>query len=592
MEAEVPFSVVAVIGLGTVGSILAEVLARAGLQVVGIEADSSALSRGRGRVRDRAHRVSNGCGAAEVLERITFTTRPDAMARADLVIEAVPERLGLKCEVLHRAHKTCAPDAVFATTTTALPVSEIALASGRMGRTVGFHLVDLALENVVIELACTPFTEQTVSCDAQDFIRGLSWTPVLVGDRAGFISGALAMGYLNSAAAMYEQHYASRDDIDAAMTLGCGLRRGPLAELDSIGLDVALDTLQALYERSGDRQYLPVPLLGQMVSAGLLGRKTGRGFYTYQPAAGAGPAPSARGESAADPASAARPVGRIGVIGTGTMATGIAEVCAQAGYPTMIKARSEASAKGARVGIESSLQRAAQRGKLTAEQVDRALTRLDSSSDWAALGDCDLVIEAVAEDLAVKRQLFAEMDRACRPGAVLSTTTSSLPVIECAMRTSRPQDVIGLHFFNPAPRMRLVEVAQTVLTAPSVIATARAACESLGKRPVDCADRSGFIVNALLFPYLNRAVTMLQENHATDGEMEMVMKQGWGYPMGPLQLLDVIGLDVALAIQRQLHETFRDPALAPARYLESLVQSGHLGRKTGQGFRSYSGAVA
>lgn len=579
---------VAVIGLGTVGSALAWLLARRGLQVVTVEADDASLSRGRALVARQASlttRAGDQRDPSEVLGRLTWATRLDAIADADLVIEAVPERLELKCEVLRRASTSCAPGAVFVTTTTALPVSEIALATGRVAHTVGVHLIDLVRENAAVELVCTPFTDPAVRRGMQDFIRGLGWTPVTVGDRAGFIGGALSMGYLNAAAAMYEQHYASRDDIDTAMMLGCGLPQGPLAQLDAVGLDVVLDTLHALHERSGDRQYLPTPLLGQMVSAGLLGRKAGRGFYRY-PADSTDPVPLRRA-SADGPAAMARPVHRIGVIGAGTMGKGIAEVCAVAGYETVIVARSSVKAKGAVTGVDCSLQRALQRKKITPSQASDSLARLTSSSDVSALGACDLVIEAVVEDLNVKRQIFAEMDRVCEEGAVLSTTTSSLPVIECAMRTARPEEVIGLHFFNPAPRMRLVEVAHTVLTAHSVIATARAACTSLGKWPVECADRSGFIVNALLFPYLNRAVMMLQDNYATDDAMEMVMKLGWGHPMGPLALLDAVGLDVALAIQHCLYQTFRETGLSPADYLRHLVQSGHLGQKSGRGFRAY-----
>nr|WP_308408459.1 3-hydroxyacyl-CoA dehydrogenase NAD-binding domain-containing protein [Streptomyces samsunensis] len=192
-------------------------------------------------------------------------------------------------------------------------------------------------------------------------------------------------------------------------------------------------------------------------------------------------------------------------------------------------------------------------------------------------------VEAVAEGIDVKRGVFADLDRVCAPGAVLATSTSSLPVIECAMATRRPEDVIGMHFFNPAPVMRLVEVVHTVLTSKEALGTAHALAAALGKRAVDCPDRAGFIVNALLFPYLNSAVTMLDEGWATADDIDTVMAAGQGYPMGPLRLLDVIGLDVSLAIQRTLHGTFRDPALTPARHLQRLVEAGHLGRKGGRG---------
>jgi 3-hydroxybutyryl-CoA dehydrogenase len=203
------------------------------------------------------------------------------------------------------------------------------------------------------------------------------------------------------------------------------------------------------------------------------------------------------------------------------------------------------------------------------------------------LADRDLVLEAVVEELSVKQALFSTLDEICRPGAVLATTTSSLPVVELAAATNRPADVVGLHFFNPAPVMSLVEVVRTVSTADDVVATARRVCEQAGKHAVECGDRAGFIVNALLFPYLNDAVKMLQAHYATVEDIDAAMIVGCGYPLGPFDLLDVVGLDVAHAIQRTLYLEFREPGFAPAPLLEQLVTAGYLGRKTSRGFRDY-----
>jgi 3-hydroxybutyryl-CoA dehydrogenase len=228
-----------------------------------------------------------------------------------------------------------------------------------------------------------------------------------------------------------------------------------------------------------------------------------------------------------------------------------------------------------------------EKGGLTASERDAALARLVPSGSLSDAADCDLVIEAVAEDIEVKTAIFRELDGVCKPGAVLATTTSSLPVIDCAMATGRPRDVVGLHFFNPAPVMELVEVVHTVATGAEVLATAHELCVRLGKHPVDCADRAGFIVNALLFPYLNDAVRMLQAHYATADGIDTAMKLGCGYPMGPFELLDVVGLDVALAIERVLYLEFREPGFAPTPLLEHLVTAGYLGRKTGRGFRDH-----
>jgi 3-hydroxybutyryl-CoA dehydrogenase len=386
---------------------------------------------------------------------------------------------------------------------------------------------------------------------------------------------------------MYESKYATREDIDAAMRLGCGLPMGPLALLDLIGIDTARTVLEAMYAQSHDRLHAPAPILGQLVAAGLLGRKSGRGFYSYA-------APGSSQVVAEPEAGTAwsrvpgREVRAIGVCGSGTMATGIAEVFAKAGYPVTLVARSQDKADRAKEALARSLDRSVAKGRISAADRDAALSQIVPSGLLSDLDQVDLVVEAVAEDLTVKRELFASLDKICKPGAVLATTTSSLPVIQCATATSRPRDVVGMHFFNPAPAMKLVEVVSTVLTAEDVTATVLELCAAVRKHPVTCGDRAGFIVNALLFPYLNDAVRMLEEHYATVEDIDTAMKLGCGYPMGPFQLLDVVGLDVSLTIQRVLHQEFREPGLAPTPLLKHLVTAGCLGNKTGRGFQEHA----
>ncbi len=283
-----------------------------------------------------------------------------------------------------------------------------------------------------------------------------------------------------------------------------------------------------------------------------------------------------------------RSVASVGVAGSGTMASGIAEVFAKAGYTVVLAARGQEKADLAKGRIAKSLERSVAKGRLTAEARDETLGRITAAGSLDAFAEVDLAVEAVAEDLAIKQQLFATLDKVCRPGAVLATTTSSLPVVAIARATARPEDVIGMHFFNPAPAMKLVEVVRTVLTADDVHASVRAVCAKIRKHPVDCGDRAGFIVNALLFPYLNNAIKMVEEHYASLDDIDAAMKLGGGYPMGPFELLDVVGLDVSLAIEKVLHKEFRDPGLAPAPLLEHLVAAGCLGRKTGRGFREYA----
>jgi 3-hydroxybutyryl-CoA dehydrogenase len=262
-------------------------------------------------------------------------------------------------------------------------------------------------------------------------------------------------------------------------------------------------------------------------------------------------------------------------------------VFAKKGFDVVLRARTADKAAAAITAARTSLARQVVKGRLSEADRDAILARIHGVVDFDELADCDLVVEAVAEVLAVKRAVFEALDEVVKPGAILATTTSSLPVIECAAATSRPADVVGLHFFNPAPVMKLVEVVRTIATADEVVATAAAVCRTVGKEPVHCADRAGFIVNALLFPYLNDAVKMLEAHYADADAIDTAMKVGCGLPMGPFELLDVVGLDVSLAIERTLYYEFRDAGLSPAPLLEHLVTAGRLGRKTGKGFRDY-----
>jgi len=503
-------------------------------------------------------------------------------------VEAVPERLELKQEVFGALDKICKPDAVLATNTSSLSVTEISVATQRPSKVVGMHWFNPAPVLKLVEVVRTVVTEQDVVDDVRALAERLGKVPVVIGDKAGFIANALLFGYLNHAVEMFESRYATREDIDAAMRLGCGYPMGPLALLDLIGLDTAYEILDTMYKQSRDRLHAPKPMLKQMVTAGLRGRKTGRGFYTYEapdspvvvdddltPAAGShGPAP--------------RPVEKVGVVGSGTMATGIVEVLAKAGYDVRYVTRGDEKVAGVRAGLEHSLEKAVLRGKLDEADRDDTLARVHGSSRLDDLADRDLVIEAVVEELSVKQALFSAFDEICKQGAVLATTTSSLAVIDLAAATSRPRDVVGLHFFNPAPVMQLVEVVRTVSTAQDVVATARAVCAQAGKHAVECGDRAGFIVNALLFPYLNDAVKMLEAHYASVEDIDSAMIVGCGYPLGPFDLLDVVGLDVSLAIQRTLYLEFRERGFAPAPLLEQLVTAGYRGRKSGRGFRDYA----
>ncbi|MGC4880913.1 3-hydroxyacyl-CoA dehydrogenase family protein [Micromonospora sp. DT43] len=590
------FSTVGVVGLGTMGAGIVEVFARNGIDVLAVEVSESALERGRAILTGSTDRAVAKGKLAEadrdaLHERVRFAVGLDALHSVDLVIEAVPEHLDLKQRIFAELDRVCRPDTILATNTSSLSVTEISVATTRPNQVIGIHFFNPAPVMKLVEVVRTVVTAPEVVADVEALCARLGKVDVTISDRAGFIANALLFGYLNHAVAMVESHYATREDIDVAMKLGCGLPMGPLALMDLIGLDTAYEILDTMYRRGGrDRRHAPVPLLKQMVTAGLLGRKSGRGFYTYQRPGSPVVVPDEATPPTTEAAVAdgARAIGKVGIVGSGTMATGIIEVFAKAGYEVVSVTRGAEKSATVCEAVKTSLNKGVVRGKLAEADRDAALGRISWSATLDHLADVDLVVEAVVEELSVKKALFASLDEICKPGVVLATTTSSLPVIDVAMATQRPADVVGLHFFNPAPVMPLIEVVRTIRTSPEATATARAVCTALGKTGVVCGDRSGFIVNALLFPYLNDAVKMLEASYSTADDIDHAMKLGCGYPMGPFELLDVVGLDVALAIQRELYLELREPGFAPAPLLEHLVTAGYLGRKTRRGFRDHS----
>jgi 3-hydroxybutyryl-CoA dehydrogenase len=279
---------------------------------------------------------------------------------------------------------------------------------------------------------------------------------------------------------------------------------------------------------------------------------------------------------------------RVGLIGSGIMGSGIAEVAAASGFDVVLRSRSQESADAMKAGVQKSLSRQVEKEKRTQAEADEILARVSTTTDLNALGDCDLIIESVIEDLDVKLALFKELDAIVKDSAIVATNTSTLPVVEMAMATSNPQNVCGIHFFNPAPAMALVEVVRPITASDETIAAAIAFAETCGKDPVEVKDQAGFIVNALLFPYLNNAIRLLESGVATREGIDTAMKGGCGFPMGPFALLDLVGLDTSLAILDALYAEFRDPNYAAVPLLRRMVASGQFGRKSKKGFYDYS----
>ena len=284
----------------------------------------------------------------------------------------------------------------------------------------------------------------------------------------------------------------------------------------------------------------------------------------------------------------AEEVTSVGVIGAGVMGSGIVEVCARAGLRTVFLEAEDEFVSAGRQRIERSLSHAVDRGKLGAEERDEVLERISGTTDVGDLADVDLVIEAATEDPEIKRALFVRLDEVIRPEVVLGSNTSSIPIVELGAVTQRPDRVVGMHFFNPVPVMDLIEIVRSIATSDETVEFARAFGAVLGKETVLSRDRAGFIVNTLLVPYLNSAVRMLDEGFASREDIDTAIRLGLAHPMGPLTLMDLIGLDTCLHIADVLYEEFRDPAFAPPPLLKRMVTAGRLGRKSGRGFYEYA----
>jgi 3-hydroxybutyryl-CoA dehydrogenase len=280
----------------------------------------------------------------------------------------------------------------------------------------------------------------------------------------------------------------------------------------------------------------------------------------------------------------------VGVVGCGLMGSGIAEVCARAGLDVLIREVSEAAAEAGRARLVKSLDRGLTAGKMTEEQRDAAVAKLAFTTDLADFADRQLVVEAVVEDEQMKVEIFRELDRhVTADGAILASNTSSIPIMKLGTATGRPEQVIGVHFFNPVPVLRLVELVTSLMTSETTLQrSSEFATVTLHKRVIRSKDRAGFVVNALLIPYLLSAIRMMESGFASAEDIDVGMVEGCSHPMGPLRLTDLIGLDTTLAVAESLYEEFKEPLYAAPPLLSRMVDAGLLGRKTGRGFYDYS----
>ena len=279
---------------------------------------------------------------------------------------------------------------------------------------------------------------------------------------------------------------------------------------------------------------------------------------------------------------------KVGVVGCGLMGSGIAQVSAQSGFPTVVCEVSPQVLEKGMASIRRFLQGGVDKGKLAAADMDRTLANLRGTTELSELAGCDLVIEAVSENLALKKELIGAVDDVCGEATIVASNTSSLSITELSTFTRRPERFIGLHFFNPVPLMKLVEVVKTLRTAPGVVEEAAAWCRAAGKTVVTVGDSTGFVVNRLLVPYMLDAIRVYEQGLASRDDIDNAMKLGCGYPMGPLLLGDYVGLDTTYSIAQIMFDEFREPRFAPPPLLKRLVLAGHHGRKTGRGFYDWS----
>ena len=557
---------VGVVGLGQMGAGIAEVFARSGLAVVGIEPTEDALDRGRGHLQRSTDRAvqRNRLSAEDqqaMLDRITFTTSMADAKDCGLVIEAVPEILDLKRAIFGELDRVCDQATILATNTSSLSVTQIAVATGRQSRVVGMHFFNPAPVMKLVEVVRTVVTDPAVVSDVVALAGRLGKTTVSITDRAGFVANALLFGYLNRAVTLHESGYVSRDDLDAAMDLGAGYPMGALALLDLIGLDTSYEILETLYARSRDRLHAPAPMLGHMVTAGLLGRKSGRGFYSYE-APGSGVVVADQGASSTSSRTtpdleAAHDVRRVAVVGSGRRADALVATFAAA-YDVR---------------------------RLSEHDLDQ-WGRDPLPAALAELQSCDLVVDVGDDTLIAAQGRFGTFD-GLAPHAVLATASRTHPVTECGAATStgRPASVVGLHVHPAVRRGRLVEIVRGVDTSDATVATARGVARRLGAHVLVCGDRAGQVVHALLVPLLNDAVRMVEEGYASADDVDAAMRLGCGFPRGPIEMVDEFGLDAVLGVQRALHRERGEPGLAPALMLERLVTAGRLGGRWGRGIR-------
>jgi 3-hydroxybutyryl-CoA dehydrogenase len=535
-------STVGVIGLGTMGAGIVEVFARGGLQVVGVETTQEYADRGRAILQGSTDRaVARGrldeAGQAEILSRVTISTDLGDLKDADLVVEAVPEILALKHDVFGRLDDIVDAGAVLASNTSSLSITEIAGPTRHPERVVGLHFFNPAPVLKLVEVITTVRSDDAVVEAVVELSRRMGKKPVVVGDRAGFVANYLLFGYFTSALRMLEHGHVSREDLDTAMRVGAGLPMGPLTLIDLVGLDVCHHIGDVIYGHTRSPMHAPSPMLGRMVTAGLLGRKSGRGFYTYAKPGSGQVVPDAQTPAEPEPTG----VTSVGVIGAGEVAGDLAERLENGGYAVVhVTEADDSDALAALAGVGVVIE---------AQDLDTEVDDLDGLELAELSSEEDEV-----EDLLPGRDidnLFTELGEITAPGTVLATVNSAAAVALGAL-SGRPGRSLVLRMHAPTNNGQVIEIGRTSATEDEAVTVLRELVTKVGAEPVVCRDRAGLVVDALLVPHLNDAVRMLDEGYATVEDIDTAIQYGLGYPMGPFAMIDHIGADDVLAVCEEL----------------------------------------
>lgn len=507
---------VGVIGLGTMGAGIAEVFARGGLRVVGLEGSAELAERGEGILRSSTDRAVargrlDGAGRAELLGRVQVTTEIADLADVDLVVEAVPEVLDLKHEVFARVEEVVGPDCVLASNTSSLSITAIAARTSRPERVVGMHFFNPAPVLRLVEVITTLRTDPDVTDAVAALAERLGKKPVVVGDRAGFVANYLLFGYLSTALRMIEHRHVELADLDTAMRVGAGLPMGPATLMDLIGLDVCDHIGEVIYGHSRSPLHAPSTMLQQLVSAGRLGRKSGQGFYPY-------PSPE-------DPPEATTSdVGEVGVLGAGAAATAVVERLHDAG--------------------------------VAVRHVP------DVGGDLAGLADVSVVVvddEPGEAEPADRGELAQALGHACGLRTVLAWSDAAGSAAGLGAASGAPERTVSLQVHTPTPHGQVVEIGRHVATSDETVERVRQVVVAAGAAPVVCRDRVGLVVDALLVGLLADCVRMVDEGYASVSDVDTALQFGLGFPVGPFALIDELGADEVYAVAEELHLQGGDP---------------------------------